>query len=187
MVTDWSLGSSDGYFHIGHSGGMVGYRAYIEADMETGLGVVVLVNGPSDEVPWEPESMGHYALRLLRASRKGTDLPDPPIDRSNLIENAGDYAGVYHSGEKTFALSARDRHLILECDSDHAQLVRRGRDQFFVDHADLDRFLFPSVAEMAMSSKPFTAPTGTIEKAKPGRPLGLPTDMVSISRTLSLS
>jgi hypothetical protein len=120
---------------------MVGYRAYIEADMETGLGVVVLVNGPSDEVPWEPESMGHYALRLLRASRKGTDLPDPPIDRSNLIENTGDYAGVYHSGEKTFALSARDRHLILECDSDHAQLVPRGRDQFFVDHADLDRFL----------------------------------------------
>ncbi|MEE8567448.1 MAG: serine hydrolase domain-containing protein, partial [Anaerolineales bacterium] len=40
---------SDGHTYIGHGGGMVGYYSYILADMDEGLGVVVLMNGPGGQ------------------------------------------------------------------------------------------------------------------------------------------
>ena len=61
---------------IGHSGGMVGYAADMLADMDSGLGVIVLTNGQSD-----PSKISRYALDLLHAALQGDELPDFPLKK----------------------------------------------------------------------------------------------------------
>ena len=69
-----------GYRRVGHQGDCPGYRSYAYGCAETGVGVVVLGNGP-----WEPPGTSgawavvEHGLTLLRAAVLGHDLPpDPP-------------------------------------------------------------------------------------------------------------
>ena len=61
----------NGHHVIGHSGGMVGFTADMLADLDSGLGVVVLINGPA-----EPSKISRYALKLFNAALEGEKLPD---------------------------------------------------------------------------------------------------------------
>ncbi|MBN1668516.1 MAG: beta-lactamase family protein [Anaerolineales bacterium] len=99
----------DGAYCIGHDGGMVGYVSGLIADMDAGLGVVVLTNGPA-----ELERIVFYALEVLRAAYKGEDLPPPPpaIDPYQ-VEEAADYCGVYQCGQKSFSIQAQGERLFL--------------------------------------------------------------------------
>jgi hypothetical protein len=65
----------DGHQIVGHSGGMVGYVAQMLCDMDAGIGVIALANGPGGA-----RTVAEYALDLARAASEGAALPDPPAD-----------------------------------------------------------------------------------------------------------
>jgi CubicO group peptidase (beta-lactamase class C family) len=122
----------EGQTVIGHGGGMVGYYSAIRADLDGGLGVVVLVNGPG-----EPGAIARYALRLLRAAHHGRALPAlPPAPEPARVENAPDYAGAYRSGEATFTLAAEGEQLVMRRGEDRVVLEKRGEDQFYLPVPD---------------------------------------------------
>ncbi len=160
---------SDGHTYIGHGGGMVGYYSYMLADMDDGLGVVVLMNGPGGQ---SDEEIANLALKLLRAALHDQELPSVPPTDSTKIENGAEYAGTYRAcpacpersrgkhgrternqvlrkkpgfkrrvGAKTFTLVAEGERLMLRYDDERVVLEQRGPDRFYVDHPDFALFL----------------------------------------------
>jgi CubicO group peptidase (beta-lactamase class C family) len=126
----------DGHQVIGHSGGMVGYTADLLADLDAGVGVVVLTNGPAD-----PEIVSKFALKLLCAFQEGNELPPEPLDDPYHVEKPGDFAGKYHRGEKTLILTPKDDHLYLDYKDDSILLEPREPDVFLIPHPDFELFL----------------------------------------------
>jgi CubicO group peptidase (beta-lactamase class C family) len=80
----------DGHTVVGHSGGMVGYVAQMLCDVDAGVGVIALSNGPSGAA-----AVAEYALGLARAQAEGAPLPDPPAAGTlDLGERVGGYGPV---------------------------------------------------------------------------------------------
>jgi len=145
---------SDGHIYISHGGGMIGYYSHILADIDEGLGVVVLMNGPGGQ---SDEEIANLALKLLRAALHDQELPQVTTTDPTKIENATDYAGTYRNyperkphksqpssrkvGDKTLTLMAEGEHLILSYDDERIVLEQRGPDYFYVDHPDFALFL----------------------------------------------
>ena len=143
----------DGHKTIGHSGGMVGYYAYILADMHDGLGVVVLTNGPGSKT----DEIAKFALGLLRADLHGQELPPLPQDDPTKIDNANEYVGTYENpqnqmGElspptihidviKVFSIRAEGQHLYLQLGDERMLLEKREPDYFYVDHPEFAFYL----------------------------------------------
>ena len=73
------VGEDDGRTWIGHSGGMVGYTAFLSVEPASGLGFVILQNGSGDK-----EHVVGAALDAVRACINDDPLPDrgpPPSPR----------------------------------------------------------------------------------------------------------
>jgi D-alanyl-D-alanine carboxypeptidase len=122
----------DGHHVIGHSGGMVGFTADMLADLDSGLGVIVLTNGPA-----EPSNFSRYALRLFNAALDEIELPDFPEDK---LDNTDDYVGTYRCGEQSFKLKADNSRLYLDFESATVPLSRCGPDRFIVPHPAFEMF-----------------------------------------------
>lgn len=122
---------------IGHEGGMVGYYAAMRADLDAGLGCIVLTNGPG-----EPDKIARFALELIRAMLNSQDLPPLPSPPDpTRVENPEEYTGIYRSAGRVFGLAAEDGQLVMSYRDDRIPLERRGQDVFYVPHADFSRFL----------------------------------------------
>ncbi len=133
---------------VAHSGGMLGYHAYFCADIQEGLGAVVLMNGPEGR----PDEIALFALKLLRAGLHGEALPPLPQLDPMILEEGADFAGTYRlvsehgspearSGDemaeaKTFTLVPGGKRLFLHLGDDHIALEKRGPDCFCVHHPD---------------------------------------------------
>jgi D-alanyl-D-alanine carboxypeptidase len=122
----------DGHHVIGHSGSTVGFTADMVADLDAGLGVIVLTNGPS-----RPMELSRYALKLFRAAQDGDTLPEFPDEG---LENANDYVGNYRYGTKSFTLSAKQNRLYMNFDNATIPLHPRDPDNFIVPHPAFDLF-----------------------------------------------
>ncbi len=129
---------SDGHTYIGHGGGMVGYYSYMLADMDDGLGVVVLMNGPGGR---SDEEIAMFTLQLLRAALHDQELPSMPPTDPTKIENGAEYVGTYRACDKTLILVAERERLILCYGDERIALERRDPDCFYVDHPDFALFL----------------------------------------------
>jgi D-alanyl-D-alanine carboxypeptidase len=145
---------SDSHTTIGHGGGMVGYYSYMLADMDDGLGVVVLMNGPGGQ---SDEEIANLALKLLRAALHDQELPPVPPTDPTKIENGAEYAGTYRAcpacpersrgkhgrkaGAQPFTLVAEGGRLMLRYGDERIVLERRGPDRFHVDHPGFALFL----------------------------------------------
>jgi D-alanyl-D-alanine carboxypeptidase len=122
---------------VEHDGGMVGYTAALVADMDAGLGVIVLANMGA-----ENRDLGMYALKVMAAAAVGADLPplpDPP-DPSK-VEKAADYAGAYRRGESGLTFRAEGDRLLLEHGGESIPLETVGPHGFLVPHPDFSRYL----------------------------------------------
>jgi CubicO group peptidase (beta-lactamase class C family) len=144
----------DGHTYIGHGGGMVGYYSYILIDMDEGLGVVVLMNGPGSQSDLE---IANYALKLLGAALNNQELPSVPLTDPTTIENAADYAGTFRvctdplsepvkektpkSSAEVLTFVAEGEHLILDYGDERVILERRSPNQFYADHPDFALFV----------------------------------------------
>ncbi len=126
----------DGHRCVGHGGGMVGYNSDILGDLDDGLGVVVLANGPGVVPGTAP-----FILRCLRAARHGEPPPDGSATDPLRVDNAAEYAGTYRGGAGEIDLTAERDRLLLRLRGDQIELEPRGEDAFLVDHPDFARFL----------------------------------------------
>jgi CubicO group peptidase (beta-lactamase class C family) len=144
---DLGLGTSYGYgivrsefegnVVLWHSGGMPGFRAMMLADVDAGLGVAVLMNGPGN-----PRRVAEYALRAYRAALEGEApppilIPDPPA----VVPNAREYAGTYtdSAGRSLRVVAAGDTLLLLDGAARHL-MERYGPDAFLVVAPGWDLF-----------------------------------------------
>jgi D-alanyl-D-alanine carboxypeptidase len=125
-----------GFVYIGHGGDTPGYDAYIVADLDNGYGTVVLTTHPY------PPGLIWGVVRSFQATYLDKPLPpiSPPPDPTR-VEDATDYAGTYRAGDKTLSLVAIGEKLLLELANERVALEVRGRDCFYVNHHDFDRYL----------------------------------------------
>lgn len=141
---EWTYGyglgtlRKNGHTLFAHSGGMIGYSARILGDLESGIGVALMINGPGEQ-----NALAAYALEVLRSAVDRKPLPPlPPVEQPLRVKNAADYAGTYASpGGKTLALAAEGERLLLVHDGKRIPLEARGEDSFYVPHPDFALFL----------------------------------------------
>ena len=133
-----SIRQADGRTVISHGGGMVGYSTMLLADMDAGIGVVTMVNGPGN-----PGGAAEFALRAIRAALAGQPLPDvPQAPQPTRVANAADYAGTFTRADgRKLDFVADENELALLYGGDRIVLERRGRDAFYVHHPDFALFI----------------------------------------------
>ncbi|HTM41843.1 MAG TPA: serine hydrolase [Terriglobales bacterium] len=125
----------EGHRYIGHSGGMTGYSARMEGDLDSGLGVVALENAPLG-----PEDIASFALQVMRAAAEGKPLPPLP-QAAPVVKDAADYAGTYTAADgSNFSISNDGGRLGLDYKGQKLTLQARGQDLFFVNHPDFKLF-----------------------------------------------
>lgn len=131
------LSEFDGFRHLAHGGGMVGYLSMMLNDIDNGYGAIVLANGPADTL-----ATAQFALKCLRGLHLEGELPSlPPLPNPAHIQDPQRYAGVYRAGERRLTLQADRERLILDYEGQRLALEQRAPDRFFVPHADFERFL----------------------------------------------
>jgi D-alanyl-D-alanine carboxypeptidase len=128
----------DGHAWLRHSGGMVGYYALLECDVDAGVGAIMMVNGLAEREP-----IVRYALSVLRAWKEGNDLPEvPPAPDPHAVANAQELAGGYRSRGRGVTLRADGGRLLVHADGDEVALEPDPDvpDRYAVPHPSLDRF-----------------------------------------------
>jgi CubicO group peptidase (beta-lactamase class C family) len=132
----------DGVRWIAHSGGMVGYTAYLVTVPEEGLACIALQNGAGSTY-----SLVRFALATTRAALAGEPPPAVPIPQAPTdVSNAADYAGTYHGEDgRLLELASAEGQLRLEVGPLRVALERdplsfEEGDLFLVPHDALERF-----------------------------------------------
>jgi D-alanyl-D-alanine carboxypeptidase len=133
-------GHADGRNHIEHSGGMVGYTAYLSLDPDGGLGTIMCLNGSGERAP----AVG-FALDVVRAAIAGEALPDPePAPDPLRIPDAAAFAGHYRGAARDIdvllegeGLRFRDEDIDVALELD---LCDRPQDALLVPHPERDRY-----------------------------------------------
>ena len=117
---------------------MIGYYARILADLDSGLGVAVMINGPGDR-----DSIAGYALSVIENALDRKPLPPmPAVDPPARVKKAADYAGTYAAPDgRTLRLVADGDHLLLLHSGQKLVLESRDDDAFYVPHPDFALFL----------------------------------------------
>ena len=91
----WWQDQQDGLRWIAHSGGMVGYTAFLAVSPDEGLGVAILQNGEGRK-----RSLARAAFATVRASLAGDELPAPWIPPAPTdVQKAADYEGRYEGDD----------------------------------------------------------------------------------------
>jgi D-alanyl-D-alanine carboxypeptidase len=117
----------DGHTRLRHTGGMISFASALEIDVDAGVGAFASINAMQG---FRPRPVAEYALRLMRACREGTALPDVPARKPSLyVESAADYAGHYAG------IGAGGRALDIVAD----------RDRLFLIHKDMRVPLEPAI------------------------------------------
>ncbi|HUS15645.1 MAG TPA: serine hydrolase domain-containing protein, partial [Chloroflexia bacterium] len=120
---------------ISHAGETIGYHAVMLGDLDAGLGVVLLTNGP------EPGMVeAEWILDLFGGATHGTLLPELPGPRPvpTVISNATDYAGEYQGTAGSLTVRADGERLLIDHAGASVPLERwLGGDSFIVAHPAL--------------------------------------------------
>lgn len=126
-----------GHTYIGHQGGMVGYYTSMLMDMDLGMGVMVMVNGPG-----EPEEVARFAMEALRNQSEGRPPPAVPgRDQVYEVAEPSGYVGAYADGQACMEVTAQGSGLLLRCAEGEVRLEPREGDSFLADLPGLELFL----------------------------------------------
>jgi len=109
------------------------------ADLEDGLGAVLLANGPASE-----RAVLRYALAATRAAIKNEPLPKAPIPEAReQVENAAEFAGLFHSSDgMQMRFRALGAGVQVLANSGWVTLEQIDEDVFYTVHPDYDRYEF---------------------------------------------
>jgi D-alanyl-D-alanine carboxypeptidase len=136
-----SVFSEGGDKLIGHTGGVSGYTACMQANLTRGFGAIAMAN--LVEAPLHPCAIVLYAMRVLRAQSEGKPLPPPPVAPDpRTVAKAAAYAGTYTSpaGKALRVVAAGDRLSLVDGGATIA-LYPRGDDAFWADDPRYATFL----------------------------------------------
>ena len=162
-----TLADVDGHAYLGHSGSTTGFVAAMVADLDDGVGVVVLVNGYVQS--YGAVDMALQMLKMLRAGLNGEDLPSPPpIANPEYVSNAADYAGTYGKGEDRLVIAANGNRLYLRCSGQEIALQRRGEDRFYLPHTQWERYLLEFGRDSGQVVEAFHGPDWYVGEAYSG-------------------
>ena len=126
-----------------HTGGMVAFSSAMFADVTDGFAAFASVNA-SLAAGYRPVAVTRYALELLSAASRGSELPALPaaLPSPTRVPNAPHYAGTYLSPDgKRLVLTTEGEQLILEHAGARVVLEQAGRDRFMVKHPDYELFV----------------------------------------------
>jgi CubicO group peptidase (beta-lactamase class C family) len=124
----------DGHRRIRHTGGMLSFASALEVDLDAGVGIFASINSMQG---YRPRPVAEYALRLMRACREGTPLPDVPARNPPLrVASAAEYAGRYSGPSGALDIVAEGDHLYLLFEGSHVALepALAAKDSFTVLH-----------------------------------------------------
>lgn len=132
----------DGHTYLGHGGGMIGYFSGMIGDLDLGLGVTVVINGPGG-----PSTIARVALDYLRATIEGRPFEFPPADDSPVLDSADDFTGTYRFVGSGLSVRPAQIEVVGSGDGIALQLDERdfplraaGDDIFLSDDSAFDRF-----------------------------------------------
>ena len=117
---------------IGHTGGVSGYTACMQANLTRGFGVIAMAN--LVEAPLHPCAIVLYAMRVLRAQATGAALPSPPPPPADpaLAPNGADYGGTYTARDgSTFTIAGVPGRVVMVDAGQTYTLYPRGPDLFW--------------------------------------------------------
>ena len=130
----------EGHVYLGHGGGTTGFVSAIIADLDDGVGVIVLINGIAPSFGAVP--MALRLLGLLRAGKNQEEIaPSPTGPDPKSVRDAGAYAGTYNCNADQMVVSAEGDKLVLHWREEEIALEQRGEDTFYAPHPDLELFL----------------------------------------------
>ncbi len=138
-----AVDTMDGNKLLRHTGGMVSFMSSLMVDIDEGVGGFASVNAQQG---YRPNPVVKYAIQLMRAQKKGAQLPAAPeADDPVRVQNAGDYAGTF-----TLAGSTRTQEIVAEGEKlfvlhEGARVPLERLDdggRFAARHPALDRFAF---------------------------------------------
>jgi CubicO group peptidase (beta-lactamase class C family) len=136
--TDYGYGlhifEREGRRWIQHNGGTIGYLATMMADLDTGLGVVILTNGPA---PADKDAAAELALRMLAAAQE--ERVFEAATPESLGPDLDEFVGAYSTSGATLNVTQKDGKLWIEKEGFEAELEPRSADQFATRHPALDR------------------------------------------------
>ena len=137
------------------------------ANLDDGIGVVVLLNGLVES--YGAVGMAMRLLTLLRAGLSQQQMPPPPpVADPALVSNAADYAGSYDGDGERLVLAARDSRLVLEWHGQDVVLERRSEDSFYLPHPELEHFLLEFGREGGRIVEAFHGPRWYVGEAYSG-------------------
>ncbi len=121
---------------LGHSGGMIGFTAYLLVDPRAGVGAVLLMNsafGRRLEVL-------RFALSCLAAAAEGSALPEvPEPEPRERVPDAASFAGVFEDELGHIEILAEGERLCLVQGGERAPLVPLEGGRFVVDDPERER------------------------------------------------
>jgi len=118
---------------IGHTGGISGYTACMQANLTHGFGVIAMSN--LVEAPLHPCAIVKYAMAVLRAQSLGEPLPTPPAPPHDpsIVVNAGQYAGTFTKSGTSVTVSAAAGRLALRDRGTAYRLIAHSPGVFWTD------------------------------------------------------
>ena len=129
-------GDVDGHVYLGHGGSTTGFMSAMIADLDEGIGVVILVNGNGESYGTTPLAL--HILSILRAGLASYTPPSMPSTPDPCeVDDAGEFAGTYTSEQDRLVLRASGDRLLLDWRGEEVVLERRGTDRFYAAHPDL--------------------------------------------------
>jgi D-alanyl-D-alanine carboxypeptidase len=154
----------DGHKILRHTGGMNCFASSIHVDLDGGVAAFASINAMQG---YRPTAVTQYAVQLLRAQREGKALPAPPALADGVeVDNAGEYAGVYRSGDgRELIFKAAGTRLTL-MDGAREVVLQRGQGDSFLSTVR-DSFSEHSLMFGRMQANRKTENTGTTPPAPP--------------------
>ncbi len=124
-----------------HTGGMVSFMSSMMVDIDDGVGGFASVNAQQG---YRPNPVVRYAIQLMRAQRRGAELPGmPEPDVATVVTNAAEFAGAYRGEAGPLEVLADGGRLVVLKDGERIPLERLGDpNRFAARHSKFDRFAF---------------------------------------------
>jgi D-alanyl-D-alanine carboxypeptidase len=131
----------DGNRLLRHTGGMVSFMSAMMVDIDDGVGAFASVNAQQG---YRPNPVVRYAIQLMRARRRGAELPKmPEPDVAEVVRNAAEFAGSYKGEKGTLEVAAEGERLAVVRDGERIPLERLAEpNRFAARHPKFDRFAF---------------------------------------------
>jgi hypothetical protein len=136
----------DGANCLHHTGGMMSFSSSFHADPAAGVACFASVNARNED--YRPRQTTAFAVRLMRAARKGSALPDAPDPLArHRIADPPPLVGRFVAADTDFSLVADRSGLMLRAGGAVGRVIAQGPRRLITDHPAFARYGLDTVAD----------------------------------------